>query len=125
MENASQTVPPTDWRDNLTWYTRETAVSRAVKLVGGFYFNAMAEVERIGFDNFPATGPCILASNHISNLDVMLYSLQKYAPAARVIVLVEKDQRQYVDKLHEILPLYAILKHPVQESQLASILKPV
>jgi 1-acyl-sn-glycerol-3-phosphate acyltransferase len=39
--------------------------------VGGLYFHAVAEVERIGFDNFPATGPCILASNHISNLDVV------------------------------------------------------
>lgn len=71
MENASQVVPRPDWRDSLTWYTHETAFCRIIKRVGGLYFHAAAEVERIGFDNFPATGPCILASNHISNLDVI------------------------------------------------------
>lgn len=71
MEDAAKVPPPGDWRDNLTWYTHETALSRAIKWVGSLYFHAVAEVERIGFDNFPATGPCILASNHISNLDVV------------------------------------------------------
>jgi 1-acyl-sn-glycerol-3-phosphate acyltransferase len=75
MENASQNVPRTDWRDNLTWYTRETIICRAIKWGGGLYFHAMAEVERIDFNNFPRTGPCILASNHISNLDVVYLSL--------------------------------------------------
>ena len=63
------------------------------------------------------------AGVNISNLDVMLYSLQKYAPQARVIVLVEKDQRQYVDKLNEIVPLYAVLQHPVQDTQIEALLK--
>ena len=63
------------------------------------------------------------AGVNISNLDVLLYSLQKYAPAARVIVLVEKDQRQYVDKLNEILPLHAVVQHPVRVSELEQLLK--
>ena len=63
------------------------------------------------------------AGVNISNLDVMLYSLQKYAPQARVIVLVEKDQRQHVDKLNEIVPLYAVLQYPVQEAQIEALLK--
>lgn len=62
------------------------------------------------------------AGVNISNLDVMLYSLQKYAPQTRVIVMVEKDQRQYVDKLNEILPLYAILQYPVQNTQIEVLL---
>ena len=33
----------------------------------------------------------------ISNLDVLLYSLQKYAPQCRCIVLVAKEEREYVD----------------------------
>ncbi|MBI5039786.1 MAG: hypothetical protein HZB57_00795, partial [Gammaproteobacteria bacterium] len=36
------------------------------------------------------------AGVNISNLDVFLFSLQKYAPHARVIVLVDKSERQYV-----------------------------
>lgn len=53
------------------------------------------------------------AGINISNLDVLLYSLQKYAPAAKVIVFVDKKERKYVDKLNEILVLHAILPFPV------------
>ncbi|WP_177419468.1 hypothetical protein [endosymbiont of Lamellibrachia barhami] len=58
------------------------------------------------------------AGINISNLDVFLFSLQKYAPEARVIVLVEKSEREYVDKLNEIFPLHAVLVQPVKGSQL-------
>ncbi|MHB8473708.1 MAG: hypothetical protein ACYDC8_12860 [Gammaproteobacteria bacterium] len=64
------------------------------------------------------------AGVNISNLDVMLYSLQKYAPQARVIVMVEKDQRQYVDPLNAILPLHAVLIQPVSVADLEAALKP-
>ena len=59
---------------------------------------------------------------NISNLDVLLYSLQKYAPQARVIVLVEKSERVYVDKLNDIIPLHGIFLHPLNESQMATCL---
>jgi len=62
------------------------------------------------------------AGVNISNLDVMLFSLQKYAPQARVIVMVEKHERQYVDKLNDILPLHAVLQHPVQTAQIETLL---
>ena len=53
------------------------------------------------------------AGINISNLDVFLYSLQKYAPATRVIVIVDKTEHGHVDKLNEILPLHAVLLQPV------------
>lgn len=62
------------------------------------------------------------AGINISNLDVLLYSLQKYAPAAKVIVLVDKKERKYVDKLNEILPLYAILSFPVNTHDINTLL---
>lgn len=62
------------------------------------------------------------AGVNISNLDVFLYSLQRYAPQARVIVLVDKSERQYVDKLSEIFSLHAVLQHPVSQTQLESTL---
>lgn len=62
------------------------------------------------------------AGVNISNLDVLLFSLQKYAPRARVIVLVDKSERQYVDKLGAILPLHAVFVLPVQPEQLAASL---
>jgi len=53
------------------------------------------------------------AGVNISNLDVFLFSLQKYAPNTRVLVMVEKSERIYVDQLRRIFPLHGILQHPV------------
>ena len=62
------------------------------------------------------------AGVNISNLDVMLYSLQKYSPDTRVVVLVEKSEREYVDKLNEIFPLHAVLQYPVSESDIKQVI---
>lgn len=53
------------------------------------------------------------AGVNICNLDVMLYSLQKYSPNTRVIVLVDKSERIYVDKLIELFTLHAVLVYPI------------
>ncbi|MFA7387141.1 MAG: hypothetical protein WCZ87_05715 [Thiohalobacteraceae bacterium] len=63
------------------------------------------------------------AGVNISNLDVLLFSLQKYAPRARVILMVDKSERQYVDKLNEILPLHAVLLQPVAAAQMEAALR--
>lgn len=63
------------------------------------------------------------AGVNISNLDVMLYSLQKYSPDTRVIVLVDKAEREYVDKLNEIFPIYAVLQYPVSEQDMIHALE--
>ena len=63
------------------------------------------------------------AGINISNLDVFLYSLQKFAPAARVIVMVDKTERCHVDKLNEILPLHAVLQQPVRGTAMEDLLK--
>ena len=58
------------------------------------------------------------AGVNISNLDVLLYSLQKYSAATKVIVLVDKNEFQYVDKLNNIIKLHDIFKFPVNKKQL-------
>ena len=58
------------------------------------------------------------AGVNISNLDVLLYSLQKYSAQTKVIVLVDKNEFEYVDKLNEIIILHDILKFPVSSKQL-------
>lgn len=63
------------------------------------------------------------AGVNISNLDVLLYSLQKYASNTKVIVFVDKTEFQYVDKLDAIFPLTAILQYPIKHHQLKSILE--
>lgn len=58
------------------------------------------------------------AGVNISNLDVLLYSLQKYSEHTRVIVLVDKSEFKYVDKLNKIIKLHDILKFPINKEQL-------
>ena len=62
------------------------------------------------------------AGVNISNLDVMLYSLQKYSPNTKVIVLVDKEEQQYVDTLNDIIPLHAVLVRPFSENTLIEAL---
>lgn len=62
------------------------------------------------------------AGANLSNLDVFLASLAKYAPEARVVVLVAKDQRRHVDRLAERFPIHAVLTQPVGESDMATVL---
>ena len=63
------------------------------------------------------------AGVNISNLDVLLYSLQKYSAHTKVIVLVDKSEFKYVDKLNEIISLHDILKFPVNSKQLQESLQ--
>lgn len=62
------------------------------------------------------------AGANLGNLDVFLASLQIYAPKARVIVMVDKSQRQYAGKLAERFPLHAILTQPVRASDIEPIM---
>jgi hypothetical protein len=56
------------------------------------------------------------AGINLSNLDVMLYSLQRYAKNTKVIVFVDKKERQYVDKLNDIFPLHSIFLKPIDKN---------
>jgi len=63
------------------------------------------------------------AGANVSNLDVFLASLQKYAPDCRVVVLVDKAERQYVDRLAERFTLHRVLVQPVDEAGMAAVLE--
>ena len=62
------------------------------------------------------------AGVNISNLDVLLYSLQKYSADTKVIVLVDKSEYKYVNKLNNIIMLHDVLKFPVSNRQLQKTL---
>ena len=87
---------------------------------------AMATLKNQPFDFIVAEFFYGYGSNYagvnISNLDVMLYSLQKYSPDTRVIVLVDKTEREYVDKLNDIFPIHAVLQYPVSEADIKQAL---
>jgi hypothetical protein len=62
------------------------------------------------------------AGVNISNLDVFLYSLQKYAPACRVIALYEKSEQAYIGKLERLFTIAGSFTYPVSESDLEKVL---
>ena len=62
------------------------------------------------------------AGVNVSNLDVFLHSLQKYAPEAKVIVMVEKHELKHVSKLADLFTLHAVLQHPVSSNAMTEIL---
>jgi hypothetical protein len=63
------------------------------------------------------------AGANLGNLDVFLASLQKFAPTARVIVMVERQEREYAERLAERYPLHAVLVHPVSAADLEALLQ--
>jgi len=63
------------------------------------------------------------AGVNVSNLDVFLHSLQKYAPEAKVIAMVEKHEVKHVPKLLELFTLHGVLQHPVSQQALLSVLE--
>jgi len=62
------------------------------------------------------------AGVNISNLDVFLYSLEKYAPNAKVIALVSKAERQHAERLNDIISYHGIAQYPVYEKDMEKLL---
>ena len=62
------------------------------------------------------------AGVNVCNLDVMMHTLEKYSPNTRVIVLVDKSERQYVDKLIELFTLHAVITYPVTQDDMEQAL---
>ena len=63
------------------------------------------------------------AGVNVCNLDVFLYSLQKYSSDTGIIVLVDKNEYQYVEKLAALFPLHVVLQYPVREQDIEPFLK--
>ncbi len=62
------------------------------------------------------------AGVNLSNLDTLLASLKRYAPEARVIVLVSKAELEYVEKLKKLFSVDAVLVHPVDREAMETAL---
>lgn len=62
------------------------------------------------------------AGANVSNLDVLLRSLQRFAPAARVVILADRQEIQHAPKLAELFELHAIIALPADPEQLKAAL---
>jgi hypothetical protein len=62
------------------------------------------------------------AGVNVSNLDVFLHSARKYAPEAKIIVMVSKTDAPHIDKLRALFDIQAVLVQPFSPAQLAEAL---
>ena len=63
------------------------------------------------------------AGANVSNLDVLLRSLQRFSPNARVVVLADRREARHLPRLAELFDLHAIVTLPTEYDQLAAALR--
>lgn len=62
------------------------------------------------------------AGANVSNLDVLLRSLQRFAPSARVVVLADRHEIEHVPKLSALFELHAVVAVPASRAALEAAL---
>jgi len=63
------------------------------------------------------------AGANVSNLDVTIRTLQRFAPQAKVIVFVQPREEPHIGKLLELFPIHAVLTYPVSEQAMKAALQ--
>lgn len=63
------------------------------------------------------------AGANISNLDVLLRSLQRFAPQARVVILADGSEIAHTPKLAGLFALHAVIRLPAEPVELEKALK--
>jgi hypothetical protein len=63
------------------------------------------------------------AGANISNLDVTIRSLQRFAPQAKMIVFMHPHEKPHIGKLLELFPIHAVLTYPVSEQAMQAALQ--
>ena len=78
--------------------------------------------DRVVADFFYGYGNNYAGAN-VSNLDVLLRSLQRFAPAARVIVLADHHEAAHLPKLAALFELHAELTLPASPAEIEAALR--
>jgi hypothetical protein len=63
------------------------------------------------------------AGANVSNLDVTIRTLQRFAPQAKVIVFIQAREEPHIGKLLELFPVHAVLTYPVSEQAMRAALQ--
>lgn len=63
------------------------------------------------------------AGANVSNLDVTIRTLQRFAPQAKIIVLMQPSEAPHIDKLLALFPIHAVLTYPVSDSAMRAALE--
>lgn len=79
MSEGLMTVPVTspsriqdDWRDRYEWPTEDTWVASLTRWAVSILLRAACRLDVVGFESVPATGPLIVAANHLHSFDAFL-----------------------------------------------------
>jgi DNA-binding NarL/FixJ family response regulator len=99
------------------------------RLVFSSQRKAMSELKRrppdlVVADFFYGYGNNYAGAN-VSNLDVLLRSLQRFAPQARIIVLADRSEAAHVDRLAELFTLHAVIVLPSTPADLEQAIRPL
>ncbi|MCB1784974.1 MAG: hypothetical protein H6953_10200 [Chromatiaceae bacterium] len=62
------------------------------------------------------------AGANVSNLDVLLRSLQRFAPAARTVILADRGQLPHVPQLAALFAVHAVVALPASDTELRAAL---
>ena len=63
------------------------------------------------------------AGANVSNLDVTIRSLQRFAPQAKTIVFMHPREEPHIGKLLELFSIHAVLIYPVSEQVMQAALQ--
>jgi len=63
------------------------------------------------------------AGANVSNLDVTIRTLQRFAPQAKLIVLMQPREADHIGKLLALFPVHAVLVYPVSEQAMQTALQ--
>lgn len=69
----TETLLKPDWRDEKQWYNSDTRVIQTIRPIVRVILQTRITIESHGFEQIPASGGCVIASNHISNLDPLIW----------------------------------------------------
>jgi 1-acyl-sn-glycerol-3-phosphate acyltransferase len=70
MDSTIHATPKLDPRDKKKFYFIDTPQRRAIVGVLKSLFQVVMNMEVIGLENFPRSGPVLLVANHVTNFDV-------------------------------------------------------
>ena len=63
------------------------------------------------------------AGANVCNLDVFLRGLEPYRHEYKLIVLVDKEEQEFVEKLHNLFPITTALLNPVKPEHMEIVLE--
>ena len=63
------------------------------------------------------------AGANVCNLDVLLRSLEPFRKDYKLIVFVDKEEQEFVQKLHDLFPVSMALLNPVKPEHMKTVLE--